>query len=49
MMNTYYVKYWTKDGRVVGMQISAYSALDAKLYAEKLPDFKTLSGYPQKV
>ena len=49
MMKMYYVSYWTQSGQKVGMNISAYSALDAKMYAEHLPDFKTLCNYPQVV
>ena len=49
MMKMYYVSYWTQSGQKVGMNVSAYSALDAKMYAEHLPDFKTLCNYPQAV
>ena len=49
MLKNYFVSYWTTDGRKVGMQVSAYSALDAKQYAESLPQFKTLVQYPQPV
>lgn len=48
-MKTYYVEYYTQSGKKVGMQISAYTALDAKFYAEKLPDFRSLANYPQEV
>lgn len=49
MLKNYFVTYWTTDGRRVGMQVSAQSALDAKIYAEGLPQFKTLIQYPQPV
>lgn len=49
MLKNYFVSYWTTDGRKVGMQVSAYSALDAKQYAESLPQFKTLVQYPQPI
>lgn len=47
MMKMYYVEYWDKQGRKVGVPISAYSALDAKLHVENNPDFKTLVKYPE--
>lgn len=49
MLKNYFIKYWTKSGQVAGMNISAYSGLDAKIYAEQLPDFGTLMQYPQEV
>ena len=49
MLKQYYVSYWTVSGQKVGMNVSAYSALDAKMYAEKLPDFKSMCNYPQAV
>ena len=48
-MKTYYVEYFTQAGKRVGIQISAYTALDAKFYAEKLPDYRSLANYPQEV
>lgn len=48
-MNTYLVKYYTPDGRVAGIQISAYTAQDAIRYAEGLPGFTALMGYPEQV
>ena len=49
MLKSYFVKFWTKSGQVSGMTISAYSALDARMYAEKLPDFGTLMEYPVEI
>ena len=49
MMNQYYFEFWNASGQKIGMQISAYSAIDAKIYAEKMPEFKTLAKYPQLV
>lgn len=49
MLKQYYVEFYNTSGQKVGMQISAYSALDAKMYAEKMPEFRTLSKYPQQV
>ncbi len=49
MLKQYYVTYWNTQGQKVGMTISAYSALDAKQYAESLPEFKTMCNYPQPV
>ena len=49
MLNQYYVEYWNKQNQKVGMNISAYSALDAKIYAEKMPEFRTMANYPVKV
>lgn len=49
MLKQFYVEYWTKEGRRVGTNISALSSLDAKFYAEKLPDFKSMANYPQLV
>lgn len=48
-MKRYYVEYYTESGRKVGFEISAYTAIDAKLYAEKMPDFKCLANYPVEV
>ena len=49
MMKSYFVKFWTKTGQITGMTISAYNALDARMYAESLPDFGTLCEYPVEV
>lgn len=49
MMKQYYVEYYTEDGKKVGMQISAYTALDARFYAEKMPGFKMMANYPQEL
>lgn len=48
-MKKYYVEYYTEDGRRVGIEISAYTALDAKFYAEKMPNYRSLANYPQEV
>lgn len=48
-MKQWYVEYYTKDGRRVGMNISAWTSLDAKSYAEKLPDFDRMFNYPVPV
>ena len=48
-MNTYLVEFYTSDGRKRGVQISAYTAQDAIAYAEKMPDFTALAGYPQQI
>ena len=48
-MRQFKIEYWTTNGRRVGMTISAYSALDAKMYAESLPDFRNMANYPQPV
>ena len=49
MIKQYYVEYWTTTGQRVGITISAQCGLDAKLYAEKMPDFRTLVNYPKEV
>ena len=49
MLKQYFVQFWNTQGQKVGMNISAYSALDAKMYAEHLPEFKTLVNYPKEV
>lgn len=49
MMKSYFVKFWNKTGQIVGMTISAYNALDARMYAENLPEFGTLCEYPVEV
>lgn len=49
MMNEYIVEYFTKDNRRVGTRIFAYTSLDAKALVEKLPDFRGMANYPQKV
>lgn len=48
-MRQFKVEYWTNSGRRVGMTISAFTALDAKLYAESLPDFDRMANYPTPV
>ena len=48
-MNTYLVKYYTHNGRIVGVQVTAYTAQDAICYAERMPDFVALSGYPEQL
>lgn len=48
-MKMFYVEYWTTSGRRVGTNVSAYTALDAKLHAESLPDFKSMANYPTPV
>ena len=49
MLKQYYVEFWNTQNQRIGIQISAQSALDAKMYAEKLPDFQTLVRYPEPV
>ena len=49
MLQQYFVTYWNTKGQKVGMTIAAQSALDARIYAESLPEFKTLIQYPQAV
>ena len=49
MMDTYQVEYYTKDGRRVGVQISAYSSYDAERYAQQMPDYNYLASFPEKV
>ena len=49
MLKQYYVEYWNQRGQKVGMNISAQSALDAKIYAESLPEFKCMVNYPTAV
>ena len=49
MMNEYYVEYYTKDWKKVGIRVSAYTSIDARAYAEKMPDFKQMANYPEKV
>lgn len=41
-MNEYTVKYWTKEGALVAIKISAYSAGDAQRFAEGMPNFNGL-------
>ena len=47
MLKPYLVKFWNNNNQKVGMTIHAQSALDAKIYAESLPEFRTLIQYPQ--
>ena len=49
MLKRYYVEFLNQRGQKVGMTISAQSALDAKYYAEKMPDFKCMVNYPTAV
>ena len=49
MMDTYRIEYYTKDGRRIGIQISAYSSVDAQRYAEQMPNYDYMVSYPEKV
>ena len=49
MLKSYFVSYWNTQGQRVGMTVHAQSALDARIYAEHLPEFKTLIDYPKEV
>lgn len=49
MMDKYHVEYYTKDGKRVGMEISAYCSQDALNYAEQMPNYNMLASYPDKV
>ena len=49
MLKQYYVEYWNTKNQKVGMTISAQSALDAKYYAEKMPEFKCMVNYPTAI
>lgn len=48
-MKMWYVEYITKDNQRIGMQISARTSLDAKMFAEKLPNYARMFNYPQQV
>ena len=48
-MKQYYVEYYTQDGRRIGQTISAYTALDARLHAESLPNYRSMANYPREV
>lgn len=48
-MDTYQVEFYTKDGRRVGVQVSAYSSYDAQRYAEQMPDYNYMASFPEKV
>ena len=47
MLKQYFVEFWNTKNQKVGITISALSALDAKYYAEKMPEFRTMCNYPQ--
>lgn len=49
MMDTYHMEYYTKDGRRVGVQISAYCSQDVINYAEQLPNYDYMASYPEKI
>ena len=49
MLKQFYVEYYTTDGQRVGTTISAFTALDAKLYAESMPKFRSMANYPRPV
>lgn len=38
-MNNYFVRYWTKDGSLADITVSAYSAMDAQRFVENMPNF----------
>lgn len=48
MLRQFLVTFWNKRGQKVGMTISAQSALDAKMYAESMPEYKALIAYPKE-
>ena len=49
MLKKYLVYFWNQQNQKVGMTIHAQSALDAKKYAEAMPEYKTLIQYPQEI
>ena len=49
MMDTYLVEFYTKDGRKVGVQVSAYTAGDARKYAEQMPNYNYMASYPERI
>lgn len=49
MMDTYVVEFFTTDGRRIGVQVQAYSSYDAQKYAESMPNYNYLAGFPEKI
>ena len=43
-MYTYYVKFWTTENTVAGIQVCADCAGQAIAFAEGLPNFQSLIG-----
>lgn len=48
MMDNYQVEFYTKDGKRIGVQVSAYSSYDAQKYAEQMPNYDYMVGFPEK-
>ncbi len=41
-MNEYTVKYWTTEGSLVAIKVSAWSASQAQEFAEGMPNFSSI-------
>jgi len=41
-MNNYFVKYWTTEGQIVGITVSANSSMQAQEFAEAMPNFSSI-------
>lgn len=48
-MPMWYLEYITKDNQKVGIQISARTSLDARMFAERLPNYARIFSHPQKI
>lgn len=41
-MNTYFVRYWTVQGHIIGLTVSAWSAMQAQEFVQNMPDFSSI-------
>jgi hypothetical protein len=48
-MDTYQVEFYTKDGRRMGIQLSAYSSYDVQKYVEQMPNYSYMVMFPTKI
>jgi len=49
MQDKWHIEWFTKDGKRVGMDFSAYCSQDVINYAEQMPSYYQLADYPTKV
>jgi len=49
MLKNYFVKYWTKEGSIVGVNVSALSEFSALDYVKQYPNFGSMLDFPVEV
>ena len=48
-MKTYLVKYWSTEGRIVGMTVCAFSPAEAEAFVKDMPNYNCIADYPEEV